>query len=212
VYFRRCICESRYNGRNSSRAGNLNAPLEYVPRVPFLTLETVVSEHSDMMTRTAKFVLVAAVAVYCGVVVFNNVTDFNSNYAFVHHVLRMDSTLPGNHGMWRAITSPQVHMLFYLSIIGWEAIAGLLLLVGALRLFAARRAPIVAFDQAKRLAVAGLTLALLMWLFAFLTVGGEWFLMWQSQQWNGQQAAFRMFTVVGIVLLLVNQPERETQP
>lgn len=165
-----------------------------------------------MMTRTAKMVLVAAVAVYYALVVFNNVTDFNSNFSFVHHVLSMDTTFPGNRGMWRAISSPQVHLLFYLSIIGWEAISGFLLAAGAVRLFTARSAAIPAFDRAKRLAVAGLTLSLSMWLLAFLTVGGEWFLMWQSQMWNGQQAAIRMFTVTGIVLLLVIQPERETQP
>ena len=39
--------------------------------------------------------------------------------------------------------------------------------------------------------------------------GGEWFLMWQSRTWNGQDAAFRMFTVVGVVLLLVAQPDAE---
>ena len=49
-----------------------------------------------------------------------------------------------------------------------------------------------------------------MWLVAFLTVGGEWFLMWQSKSWNGQEAAFRMFTIVGIVLLLLVQREPGT--
>jgi predicted small integral membrane protein len=44
---------------------------------------------------------------------------------------------------------------------------------------------------------------------AFLSVGGEWFLMWQSKIWNGQEAAFRMFTVVGIVLLLLVESEAE---
>ncbi len=33
--------------------------------------------------------------------------------------------------------------------------------------------------------------------------GAEWFLMWQSQVWNGQTAATRMFTCVGLVLLIV---------
>jgi len=65
------------------------------------------------------------------------------------------------------------------------------------------------FRQAKNLAIAALTLSLLMWLVAFLSIGGEWFMMWQSQRWNGQEAAFRMFTVVGIVLVLVVQPESE---
>lgn len=35
--------------------------------------------------------------------------------------------------------------------------------------------------------------------------------MWQSKAWNGQDAASRMFTVVGIVLLLVAQHEGEDQ-
>jgi predicted small integral membrane protein len=39
-----------------------------------------------------------------------------------------------------------------------------------------------AFNRAKELAIGVLTLALLMWLLAFLTVGGEWFLMWQSKE------------------------------
>jgi predicted small integral membrane protein len=37
-------------------------------------------------------------------------------------------------------------------------------------------------------------------------------LMWQSKMWNGQDAAFRMFTVIGITLLFVIQPETESQP
>ena len=69
-----------------------------------------------------------------------------------------------------------------------------------------------AFGRAKRISIIGLTLALLMWMVAFLTVGGEWFLMWQSKTWNGQEVAVRMFTVIGIVLLLVMQPDTEEQP
>jgi len=56
-----------------------------------------------------------------------------------------------------------------------------------------------------------LTLSLLMWLVAFLDVGGV-VLMWQSQTWNGQEAAFRMFAVVGLVLLILLQPDVEGAP
>ena len=70
----------------------------------------------------------------------------------------------------------------------------------------------LAFSSAKRLAVVALTVSLLQWLVAFLIVGGEWFLMWQSLTWNGQEEAFRMFTVLGIVLLFVAQPDAEEQP
>ena len=48
-----------------------------------------------MMTRSAKLLLVAGIALYYTLVVFNNLTDFNSNYEFIQHVLSMDSTLSG---------------------------------------------------------------------------------------------------------------------
>jgi predicted small integral membrane protein len=165
-----------------------------------------------MITRSAKVLLLAGIALYYTLVVFNNLTDFDSNYLFVRHTLTMDTTFPGNHGMWRAIHSPAIHLVFYLSIIAWEIANTLLLWWGAVRLVRALRLPASAFNAAKGVPVAALTLSLLMWLVAFLTVGGEWFLMWQSPNWNGQQAAFRMFTVVGLVLLILLHPDAESQP
>jgi predicted small integral membrane protein len=165
-----------------------------------------------MMLRTAKMFLVFAVALFYSLVVLNNTTDYNSNFQFIRHVLMMDSTFPGNRAMWRALNSPGWHTISYLSIIAWEATTMVLLWWGGIRLARTLRAPAATFNQAKTLAIAALTLSLLMWLVGFLTVGGEWFLMWQSKQWNGQDAAFRMFTVVGIVLLLVAQPESDVQP
>ena len=59
-----------------------------------------------MITRTAKLLLLAAIALFYTLVVFNNTTDFDSNYQFVRHVLMMDTTFPGNRGMWRALDAP----------------------------------------------------------------------------------------------------------
>ena len=165
-----------------------------------------------MTLRAAKTLLVFGVALFYLLVVLNNTTDYNSNYQFVRHVLMMDSTFPGNRGMWRAINSPALHTAFYLSVITWEALTMILCWVGAVKLGLGLRGTVAAFHRAKRVAILGLTLGLLMWLVAFLSVGGEWFLMWQSKSWNGQDAAFRMFTVVGIVLVLVALPEVEGQP
>jgi predicted small integral membrane protein len=155
---------------------------------------------------------VAGIALFYTLVVFDNLTDFDSNYQFVRHVLSMDSTFPGNHGMWRALPSPVFHLTFYLSIIAWEIATTILLWWGVVRLLGALRLPAVAFNGAKRIAVLSLTLSMLMWLVAFLSVGAEWFLMWQSKTWNGQDAAFRMFAVVGLVLLILLQPDVEGQP
>lgn len=163
-----------------------------------------------MIPRIAKISLVAGVAIFYSLVVFNNLTDFDSNYQFVRHVLMMDTTFPGNRGMWRAINVPAIHIAFYIGIIAWEIVTTLLLWWGAARMFAALNAPARKFHAAKRIASSALTLSLLMWLVAFLAVGGEWFLMWQSHMWNGQDAAARNFAVVGLVLLILAQPETES--
>jgi predicted small integral membrane protein len=165
-----------------------------------------------MTLRTAKLALVFAVAIFYSLVVLNNTTDYDSNYQFVRHVLMMDSTFPGNRGMWRAVSSPVWHTLFYLAIISWEIVSMILCWLGGIMMVRALRKTPAAFHQAKRIAIAALTFSLFMWFVVFLSVGGEWFLMWQSKMWNGQDAAFRMFTVIGIILLFVAQPETEAQP
>jgi predicted small integral membrane protein len=165
-----------------------------------------------MTLRAVKVSLVFAVALYYSFLVFNNLTDYDSNFQFVRHVLMMDSTFPDNRGMWRALNQPAWHTLFFVSIIAWEIATMTLGWWGGLRLARSLRVSAAAFNRAKRMAIVALTLGLLMWLVAFLVVGGEWFLMWQSKIWNGQDAAFRMFTVIGIILLLVAQPDAEEQP
>jgi predicted small integral membrane protein len=164
-----------------------------------------------MIIRTAKILLVSAVALFYTIVVFNNITDYNSNYLFVFHVLSMDSTFPGNEGMWRAVHSSFIYHSFYHSIIAWEALTAVLSWAGAVLLLKKLRAPAADFNLAKRIPVAALTLSLLMWLVAFLTIGAEWFLMWQSKTWNGQEAAFRTFAVVGIILIFLAMPDVEGQ-
>ncbi|HEX3470212.1 MAG TPA: DUF2165 domain-containing protein [Silvibacterium sp.] len=165
-----------------------------------------------MTLRVAKILLVASVAFFYTLVVFNNTTDYASNHQFVHHVLLMDTAFPDNHGMWRAIHSPLVQTIFYCGIIAWEAVTMILTWIGVVWLVRAFRKPAAAFNSAKRLSIAALTLGMLLWFVAFIGIGGEWFLMWQSKLWNGQDAAFRMFTMIGIVFILLAIPDTEAQP
>ena len=125
--------------------------------------------------------------------------------------MMMDSTFPSNHAHWRAVGSPAVHVPFYLGIIAWEAAIAVLLWWGSVRMLRGVRGQAATFNAEKRLPILGLALSMLMWLVAFLCVGGEWFLMWQSQMWNGQQEAFRMFAVVGLVLLILMHADTDEQ-
>lgn len=160
-----------------------------------------------MTLRVAKTGLVLGVALYTTLIVFDNLIDYGSNYDFVRHVLMMDSTFPNNHAMWRAINSPAWHTAFYWVIILWEVASTILCWWGGIGLAVSLNKESVRFRRAQHIAITGLTVNLMIWLVAFLVVGGEWFLMWQSKTWNGQMAAWRMFTVVGIVLLVLVQPD-----
>jgi predicted small integral membrane protein len=162
-----------------------------------------------MLIRLSKTALVAAASLFLLIVFFNNLTDYDSNFQFVRHVLGMDTTFPGNKLMWRALTAPAIHHAFYASIILWEFAAGALLAAGAWKLWGARSAPLPEWERAKSIATAGLSLSLLQWFVAFITVGGEWFVMWQSKSWNGQDAAFRMFACFGLMLVFLNQRDAE---
>lgn len=170
-----------------------------------------------MTLRLCKIALVAAAALFLFIVVLNNaVFDYPSNYAFVQHVLGMDSLFSGESQAWRALRDPTpddgswwFYHAFYWTIIAWEAVAGVLCGLGAWKLWTRRAASAAAFRQAKSLAVLGLVVSMLQWFVAFITVGGEWFLMWQSSTWNGQTAAFRMFACLGIMLLFLTQPDEE---
>lgn len=154
-----------------------------------------------MLIRLSKIIVISASAIFLLLVSFNNVTDYDSNYHFVQHVLSMDTSFPGNTLMWRAITSSTAHKVFYAGIICWEALCGGLIAFGTFRLFAVRSASAAVWEKTKGIAALGLTLSLFQWYFGFLTVGAEWFLMWQSKTWNGQDAAFRMFAIMGISLV-----------
>ncbi|MCF3648553.1 DUF2165 family protein [Synoicihabitans lomoniglobus] len=172
-----------------------------------------------MTIRLCKIALVAAVALFLFIVVLNNAFfDYASNYGFVEHVLAMDSLFSGESQVWRALRDPTpgdgswwFYHAFYVTIILWEAVSCALCTYGAFQLFQQRRAPVVAFRAAKKFAVLGLTLSMLQWFVAFITVGGEWFLMWQSSTWNGQDAAFRMFACIGIVLLFLAAADGENE-
>jgi len=161
-----------------------------------------------MAVRLSKCVLVLGVAFFCTLVVFNNLTDYDSNFQFVRHVLQMDSTFPGNKGMWRAINSPGLHHAAYDFVILWEALTAGMAWWGGIRLLRAVKAA-AEFAVAKTQSVIALTMGIVLWFVGFIAVGGEWYLMWQSKTWNGQDAAFRLVVVLGIVLLYVVGPETE---
>src|SRR4051794_38581009 len=143
---------------------------------------------SVIVVRVCKVALVAAVALFFTCVAFGNITDYDSNWQFVQHVLSMDTTFPNSKLHWRAVTDSGLQHAAYWLIIGTQAATAVLLWLGTLSFFA--NIGTAEFARARASAVAGLTAGLLLYILGFVTVRGEWFAMWQSGTWNGQQKAF----------------------
>ena len=162
-----------------------------------------------VLIRVAKVTMVGSLAAYAFIVAYNNVVDYGSNYQFVRHVLSMDTTFPGNALMHRAITNESIWRVAYTSIMAIEGLTAFLLALGAVMLLARLRAPAEVFNRSKVWAVAGLTVGFALWFFGFMVIAGEYFAMWQSKEWNGQQAAFRITTEILAVLIFVSLPDRD---
>jgi len=156
-------------------------------------------------------VIVAIEAVFILLVAFGNITDYGTNFAFVQHVLAMDSIFPNSTIAWRAIANPALQHFGYAMIITAEVVTAILCWIGAAALLRKLSASAVSFNRAKSYAIAGLTLGFLLWQVGFMTIGGEWFGMWMSKQWNGVPDASRFFTTLLLVLVYVSLANDQLQ-
>jgi predicted small integral membrane protein len=64
--------------------------------------------------------MIGSLALFAGLVTFDNLTDYETNSAFVRHVLSTDTTPPGNPLMYRSISSPSSWRVAYALIIAGE--------------------------------------------------------------------------------------------
>ena len=99
--------------------------------------------------------------------------------------------------------------MVYALIIAIEVLTAVLLVLSTLVLLSRLKAPAQVFNRSKVLAVAGLTVCFVLWFFGFMVIAGEYFAMWQSKDWNGQEAAFRIATEILGVLVFVTLPDGE---
>jgi hypothetical protein len=158
--------------------------------------------------RVCKSIVCFSLAIFALLVCLNNLMDYGSNYAFVQHTLSMDTVFPDNTLKYRAILDPFIWSLAYGLIIFAEFLTGILLLIGAISLLKNIHSP-VAFTRAKNWVYLGCLAGFLLWFFGFIVIGGEWFCMWQSEKWNGVEAAFRFVVLIMFALLFTAMPESE---
>jgi predicted small integral membrane protein len=157
--------------------------------------------------RLSRIALAIAVACFFTLVAFGNITDYGANWKFVTHVMSMDTTFQDPDLMWRAVTDPTLQHAAYGTIITWQSLTALVLWIGVARLLHAVAGDRDEFAAARGVAIAGLTMGLLLYAVGFLVVAGEWFAMWQSHTWNGQATAGIFVLFIGVALLHLCGPE-----
>ncbi|MGB0371969.1 MAG: DUF2165 family protein [Opitutales bacterium] len=150
--------------------------------------------------RYAKLVLLLSAAIFYFITVFNNIVDYSANLRFIQNVAGMTDTF-NDTLLWRRMESDFMHWLLYVVIIGWELLAGVLCVYAGYLCWKYRNEGAALFKRARTAGMIAHLFGLMLWYFAFIIVGGQWFLMWQSENWNGQDAAFRMIGITGLILL-----------
>ena len=160
-----------------------------------------------LSVRASKVAMVAAIALFASLVSFGNLTDYGTNLPFVQHVLAMDTIFPTATIGYRAVDDPELQFALYDLIIATEIVIATACWIGALQMARYLTASASAFMRSKTVAIIGLTLGFLLWQVGFMTIGGEWFGMWMSKEWNGTSSAFHFALTIMAVLIYVSLPE-----
>jgi len=159
---------------------------------------------TSFLLRLAKVISVMAIGIMAAVIAFGNITDYSSNYQFVEHVLKMDTTFNDSSLHYRSINNVFAFNAFYIFIILMEVAMAFFCIKGSWLLFKNLKSDAVIFHAAKNWAIAGIIIGIVIWFIAFEVIGGEWFAMWQSNTWNGLAAAERVLGFLGVTLILLH--------
>ena len=155
--------------------------------------------------RLVKTISVSCIGIQALLIVLGNLTDYDTNYQFVEHVLKMDTTFPTSRTHYRSLDSPVFFQAAYGFIILAEMLMSACCLWGSWLLIKYLNSDPITFQAAKTWGVVGLTIGILIWYLGFEVVGGEWFGMWQSTRWNGLASAERMVSFLMLTLILLHQ-------
>lgn len=83
-----------------------------------------------------------------------------------------------------------------------------MLLTGSIGLLISINSPLE-FNKAKSWVYLGCLTGFILWFFGFIVIGGEWFCMWQSEKWNGVEAAFRFVVLFMFTFLFIAMSDSE---
>lgn len=144
--------------------------------------------------RLALFIAVAGSGLMTFLIAFSNITDYATNFEFVKHVLSMDTIFENSTVKYRSITHDGFHHAAYIFIIAFETAMAYFFITSTIQMYLQLKGDKEKFNTSKKNAYIGICLGLVLWFVGFTVIGGEWFSMWQSADWNGLDPADRITT------------------
>jgi predicted small integral membrane protein len=162
-----------------------------------------------MFLRYLKIDFAIIIALLCLVYAGQNVANLEAAYqsfAYVmggaDHAVYASSFVP-------SITSPVLIWLALVAVVGAEFVAGLLAAKGAVDMWSARNAEGAAFDKAKKFALLGSGLGIVVWMGFFGVIGGAVFQMWQTAIGSASlEGAFQFSVSCAIVFIILGAPDK----
>ncbi len=135
--------------------------------------------------RLIKILLSLAMALMAIIYATQNVMNLETAHATVGYVLGMGENAVYPKSFLPAITNSGLVWAAIGTIITFEYLAGLLLLIGTFKLWGARNSDAMGFDMAKKTTLIGCGVGMLVWFGLFHVIGGALFQMWQTEIGDG---------------------------
>ena len=156
------------------------------------------------MLRITKTLLVVTVALWGLVGAFHNILDWSGTLGAVGAATSM-ATFDGGAASWQATSSPVVVWIGALFITLSKLAAGAMCAIGAMHMWRARKAGEASFSAAKRIALAGCAVAVIMLFGGFIVIAEGWFELWRSDVMRGPvlESAFRYGGMITLIALFV---------
>ena len=161
-----------------------------------------------MEIRILKIVLILFVGLMALFFAAANITNWDPGLETVAYVLSMEGHDYYSNRIFPPIINPVLVTITFLAIIVGESLVGVLSLKGAWDLWRKRKVSGDEFDSAKKLAILGCGMAMVVWFGGFMVLGGGLFQMWQSEIGAGSfRDSFTVAVTSGIIMLFLITPD-----
>lgn len=165
---------------------------------------------SGQFLRLVKIALILAVGAWGAFGAMGNIVDWAGTVGSVEAVSSM-ARFSGGAEDWRATNSPIVIYAGAVFIVSFKSLSALLCGMGAVQMWRVRQAQASEFANAKSIAIAGCLVAVFGLFSGWIVIGEGWFEFWRDPGFDGLEgagiAAFRYGGFIGLIALLVAQPE-----